>query len=414
MKTYLAILFSLFMFLACTDHRQKADELIRQGKELEELQLPDSAIIIYQQAIRELRTTKNDTISGVLYNRIGDLMFENDLYPQAYEPYRNALAYNLRMNDKTEASKSIRGMGKSKLFEYANDSAVIYFKRALALSPHISNQKERSLIHNNLSLAYFELGKYDLSLSHITEALRLSQDSLNIYKNCNIKGDLFMQSKQYDSAYIYFKLGSKSKNIATQASSNYSLIAWARAINSKDSAQYIHIFRRLKDSIERESKMFQILRKDKQFQVTETQKEVKAKYLYWIIGIVMLFFILTFIFLKRSQSVKKKNKKLSGAVQKHRAEMSKLRHEQKVLISQKTKELNERRQKEEELKEHLFETVAIVKKIRTFDSLKPMQRSKCESEYILTTHELNQLEKAIDIRYDGFAKQLRAGFPKLT
>lgn len=39
----------LFLFFACNDYRhEKAIELLEQGKALEENQLPDSAVIVYQ------------------------------------------------------------------------------------------------------------------------------------------------------------------------------------------------------------------------------------------------------------------------------------------------------------------------------------------------------------------------------
>ena len=398
----------LFLIFACTQHSQKkAMMLFEQGKALEDCQLPDSAIIVYQEAIKELKNIKGDTLSGVIYNRIGDLMYGNSLYADAFTPYSKALPYNLKMNDKTETSRSLRGMGKSVSLQSLNDSAIVYFKRALTLTTNINDKEEISLIHNNLSLAYFELINYKLSLKHNAKALLLSQDSINIYKNFSIRGRLFMQMSQYDSASIYYKLGSKSKNLRTQATCIYGLMEWCKAIGNIDSTKYMNIFYFLKDSIERQNKSFKILNKDKQFQVKEAQKAEKNKAIYWIASIFILCTLFAFVFLKRHRAEKKKH---TGDLARHRSALSELEREQK----KQTKELERHREKERELKEQVFKTTPIVRKIKTLNSLKAMQRKNSEQEYILTLAELDELELAVDLRFDDFAKRLRKEFPKLT
>lgn len=334
-------------------------------------------------------------------------MYGNDLYKEAFLPYSKALAFNLQRKDKTEASKSLRGMGKSISLQKLPDSALVYFRKALVLSPSIYNKEEISLIHNNLSLAYYIIHKYDSSLVHNAKALELSRDSINIYKNYIIRGDLFMQTHQYDSAAFYYKFGCNSKNLCTKAAATISLARWAKAINSEDSAKYVSIFRLIKDSIERENKSLEILNKDKQFQVKEAQKAEKSKTFYWITGILTLCFILVFLFLKRHYTEKKKH---SGDLAKHQSELSKLKREQKL----QTKELERHREKELELKEHVFKVNPVVRKIKNLNSLKAIQRKNSEQEYILTLSELDELELAVDLRFDDFAKRLRKEFPKLT
>lgn len=325
MKTIVLLFLTTFFIFACDRTRQeKANNLFEQGKKLEAEQLPDSAMILYQQAINELKRVKDDTLSGIIYNQIGNLLLNNELYSDAFEPFSKALIYNSKISNKTEASRSLRGMGKSRLYQEAVIPAIEYYKSALLLSPHITNQEEISLIHNNLSSAYLELGNYNLSLAHNTKATQLSRDSINIYKNYNIRGCLFMKSHQYDSAWIYYKLGCNSNDLYTQASCYYALIDWAKATNNIDSAKYISIFQILKDSIEDKSRSFEILKKDKQYYVNITKKELDDKYGYLIAIILILSIIFIIIFTKQHRSEKIKNKKLSGFAKKLQLEMSKL------------------------------------------------------------------------------------------
>ena len=335
------LLFLLPLFiLACNGNKQKrVESLFDQGKELEALSLPDSAIIIYQQAINELKDTKEDTFSGVLYNRIGDLMFANALRSEAFESYQKALSFNLHMSNKTETSKSFRGMGKSMLLQTLNDSAITYFNKALSLTSQIQDKEEISLIHNNLSFAYYELENYEQSLFHNLKALQLSSDSINIYKNYNIRGDLFMQAKQYDSAYIYLKLGCNSKTIATQATCYQSLAQLAKNTNNKDSIQYTNIYYILKDSIEKNNKSSNIFKKDKQYVLEKTRKEEKSKFIYQIIGILALCLSIIFLFINRHHREKKRNKELSKFVRNLQVEMAKL--ECKLALAKEKEEIQQ-------------------------------------------------------------------------
>ena len=325
MKTITLLLLTTFFILACDQAKQeKATQLFEQGKELEAMHLPDSAMVLYQRAVDELKNVKNDTLAGVIYNKIGDLMYSNDLYEDAFKPYSKALICNSKLNDKTEASRSLRGMGKSLSLRKLSDSAAVYFNKALLLSSSIHNKEEISLIHNNLSLAYYESGNHDSSFFHNTKALQTSKDSTNIFKNYCIRADLFMQINRYDSASIYYNLGRRSKNLRTQAACVIGLANVAKAINNEDSAKYISIFRILKDSIERNCKTFEILKKDKQYHIEKAEKELDSKYSYLIIAVLVLSLVFIVIFTRRHHYEKRKNQNLSVLAKKLQLEMSKL------------------------------------------------------------------------------------------
>ena len=67
MRTITLLLLTTFFILACGDRakQEKATQLFEQGKELESMHLPDSAMILYQRAVDELKNVKNDTFSVV-------------------------------------------------------------------------------------------------------------------------------------------------------------------------------------------------------------------------------------------------------------------------------------------------------------------------------------------------------------
>lgn len=52
---------------------------------MEERHIPDSAIILYHQALKQLDKAPNDTLKGDIYNRLGDLLLDHNLYETAYD-----------------------------------------------------------------------------------------------------------------------------------------------------------------------------------------------------------------------------------------------------------------------------------------------------------------------------------------
>lgn len=332
-RDYVSILILILFVPACKDAGfDRAGKLIEQGKRLEAAGYPDSALVVYRQAVEVLKNTENDTLSGVIYNRMGSLMFDNTLRVEAYEYYGQALAYNLKIKDKTEASRTLRGLGKVWLFKGRQDSAVFYFKEALSFSPQISDKEEASLIHNNLSAVFFDLGEFRKSLLHNSKAIQLSGDPVNMDKNLFSRGDLFAETHQYDSAFFYYKLSSKSAAIYTRAGSYYRLAQLAKLTGSKDSARYLDTYQQLKDTIDRANKSADILKVDSKYLLSRTKEDEKSKFRYYMLGVLAIVAAVTFVFIRLRRRQKNNfDQTIKGLY----AEMSKLKNELSEAIKNK-------------------------------------------------------------------------------
>lgn len=279
------LLLSIFFILSCSGNKsQQATLLYEQGKEQEERGAVDSAVVTYNAAINLLKQTDDKPLLGEIYNRIGDLYLNNDLEPNAFQAFQTALKYNSLLIEKSKASYSLRGMGKSYIYRLMPDSALHFHLLANQLIPQIKDTNEIANIHNNLSNAYLELKNYDTALTHIAKALFFCKDSNNIYSSYSTKASIFTAIHQYDSALIYLKKGVYSSNIYTQAACYLQLSRLSKVIGDPDYTTYLEKFHYLNDSIDRQNQSTSIVNAEQNL----TQKHNAQEKRLLIIGILII------------------------------------------------------------------------------------------------------------------------------
>lgn len=304
MKPILIVCLLFCTFTACNRDRQVSEalNLFGQGKDFEKNGLPDSAIHRYRQAADVLKDSREYGLTGEIYNRLGDILLANRAYTGAFPVYRDALECNLKQDDKTNASRSLRGMGKSYVFRYLPDSALTYFINASRLSAQIKDSEELALIHDNLSATYYELKQYSRSMKHNTLSLQLSKDSTAIYRNYYARADLFALSGQKDSAWHYYLMGSRCSAIRTKAACYLYLSKMAKETNHPDYIKYLELFNVLRDSIERSVQLDRVNSVERQYAqkavAKQTVSEEKNKYTFLIV-LILVFVVCMIVFLVR-------------------------------------------------------------------------------------------------------------------
>lgn len=273
----------LFVLLSCQSHKQetlarlsfaKAEQYARQ-------QNADSAIIFYQDAIDRFPYFSNDSLKGHIYNRLGRFYTNNSLYQDAQRLFRAAWSFNQKLEDKTLASRSLRGIGKNFAFLSQSDSALAYMQKALSLADEIQDKEETSSLHNNLSGIYIDLHDYDKALYHNHISTQTSNDSNNIYRNYLIKAKIYRMKGQTDSALTYFHRALQSQDLYTQTATYMALARLAKEQNWSNYNEWLEQYYQLKDSINHS---------ESPVRITATSKELEKinihhageKRLYWI------------------------------------------------------------------------------------------------------------------------------------
>lgn len=118
---------------------------------------------------------------------------------------QKAFEYNSISNEKSKASYSLRGIGKSFAYRYHSDSALYYYLSAYKLIPQIKDSNEIANIYNNLANTYSRLNNYDSALNCIKKAILFNKDTAKIYNHYLTKAGILIANHQYDSATIYLK-----------------------------------------------------------------------------------------------------------------------------------------------------------------------------------------------------------------
>ncbi len=354
----LVSLLLLYIFTGCNNDVERSLTLYEQGKSLQDSQCLDSAVVCYRKAIELLQNSNEDELLGNIYNQLGDLFLQTDVYEKAYEAYSKAKEYNSKLKDKTNLSKSYRGMGKSYAFRYVPDTALTFFMNAFELSDLIKDTSEILLINNNLSIAYFELGQYEKALYHNNIALNLSTDSVDLCRGWFIKADIFAKYQQYDFAWYYYELGTHSNNIYTKAACCWALSELSQKLQLPDSSKYLKLFSILNDSIDRCSQSIQVQSSDQNYLMAQTINKHKYSFVY----VLAIFFLLCavivmFLVYYHKRKLRIERQKKDEEVQGYKNTIQELYIEMKTLqqeidsIKDCEKNLSESTQKYERLKE---------------------------------------------------------------
>ena len=354
----LVSLLLLYIFTGCNNDVERSLTLYEQGKYYEEQQQLDSATYFYRESLNLLKNKNESQKIGEIYNRLGNIFLQTDLYEKAYESYNEAERYNSLLTDKTNLSKSIRGMGLSFAYRYMPDSALNYFLKAFELSDFVNDTTEILLINNNLSNIYCELGQYEKALYYNNIVLTLSKDSINLCRSWLTKASIHLEYQQYDSAWYYYELGAHSNNIYTKAACYSALSELSQILQLPDSSKYLKLFSILNDSIDRCSQSVQVQSSDQNYLMAQTINKHKYSFVY----VLAIFFLLCavivmFLVYYHKRKLRIERQKKDEEVQGYKNTIQELYIEMKTLqqeidsIKDCEKNLSESTQKYERLKE---------------------------------------------------------------
>lgn len=353
----LVSLLLLYIFTGCNNDVERSLTLYEQGKSLQDSQCLDSAVVCYRKAIELLQNSNENELLGNIYNQLGDLFLQTDMYEKAYEAYSKAKEYNSKLKDKTNLSKSYRGMGKSYAFRYVPDTALTFFMNAFELSDLIKDTSEILLINNNLSIAYFGLGQYEKALYHNNIALNLSTGSVDLCRGWFAKADILAKYQQYDSAWYYYELGAHSNNIYTKAACYSALSELSQILQLPDSNKYLKLFVVLKDSIERRDQSAQVEAVDHKFLINKTEKSYRYKLILMFVFLLLCVIISIHLIHRHKKRLSSEREKRIEDIQKNENIISQL-HEEMLVLQQEVdavkdyeKNISENARKLELLKE---------------------------------------------------------------
>ena len=160
-------------------------------------------------ALRTLKIAKsrNEIESfAVSWQLIGMVFFKNNENKKAIKPFKKALFYYEKSNNKQELGKVLLfiGINCRKLNSYKQ--GLDYLNKALEIEKSVKNNKQLAVIYNELGLIEFEMGFYQKATKYFIQARKIMeslQDS-DLFPVISNIGNIYYVLKNYKKALKYY------------------------------------------------------------------------------------------------------------------------------------------------------------------------------------------------------------------
>ena len=327
---------------------------------------------------------------GLTYTRLGEMFYYNYIAQASIEAYKKALYYYNKVADYSLAN-TYRHIGGSYFLNNNNDSALLYYRKAIDASIQQDKLFEYTAALSESALIYYESGYQDSAFNMIRKAMALSNNEDQRLANCFTLGLLFYNEHEYDSAIFYLKQSILRDEYHTCTASQEKLIDCYHALGDTINERYYKLKHNesLKRFVEVSPHKVELLTLYEEYKQNQAQKQHKImtdkmENKLLIISSVILFSVVFVVLF---------------SIYKHRKN-------NRIISVLKNK-----------IKANTFEEEPICVKI--LDMVKT-GRFKAQmdfvlySEFALGIEQLKSLRDAVDEHFDYFTKHVRERYPDLT
>lgn len=235
------------------------------------------------------------------------MLLLHNYYDRASVIYANTLYHAQMIDSPYLSSRSLRGLGKCKIFKNNADSALYYIGQALLFVDDIDDNNEVAALYNNMSSVYCDLEQYDEAILYNNLSLFTNVDSTTMGKSVANQAYLYLMTEQYDSAKYYAELCYDNySNQYTQISALETLYSIAIHYNSKDTADYTAAYTSITNHLTTNAKTAAIadakLKLSEEFLRQQLDENKNSSWLlFWFVTLSLGGWIIVFFLTKRAQ-----------------------------------------------------------------------------------------------------------------
>lgn len=251
--------------------------------------------------------SKNYLLAAKSFNNIGYIYFGRMLLDNAIFNYKKALEYYDKIEnvDKNKIQVLIN-IGLTYESDNKLDSAYVYFQKGLDLAKQIGNTLEESQLYQNLGLVSFGKGEDEKAIEYFKSALAMDitsdeqtrQINLQLLKIYNKRQDL-QSAKEY-ALLVTANLPEVTYNYTIKRMYAALTDYYRQSGDYKKALEYSDLEKATDEKIEKESNAPALLSADKNFYLTQKDREIQQFrsdiYLLLVVGGVIICVILVFIF----------------------------------------------------------------------------------------------------------------------
>lgn len=430
------------------DIESKAKAWFYRGRVSHELLYKDKALECYLKAVSYADQTENNKLLALIYNYLGNLYRQLEIYDEAIKNTKLASGYCVKQNDTLNMPFAIRDIGRAYLFKKEVDSALYYFNQAFEVAKLYRNKVAEASILNDMGTAYRQKKDYQSAIRLIQSSIPLKTEQQQ-YSSYLSLVRLYCHLDKVDSLTYYLKLAEKDSNIYVQEGVNYYRYKLSMMKKDYENAIFYNMkYQVLRDSINRKAQKDEIMRlkydhNQKQLKKELEQKAAQERFLYiCCILLLILVIVLVGYFHIRSRWTHEQTLRLQEKKIQHEKELRQQSIEQ-ILQNQEQIELNKQKLIDKDLdlqaaqKDLIIYNNKLLKAENDLISLKRQERElrdrlfhqtqfsdriRCSGVDIrkkdidlqpFSMKEYSRLVKKIDEFYDDFSKRLEIQYPKL-
>lgn len=404
---------ALNYFKQTNDSSLLAQSYFYKGRVAEEMLKEELAIECFLKGINYCHIPTDTRLLFLLYYYLGNLYSGQELFEEELEAQKKAHYHSLLLNDSSFMSYSLSAIGHAWEHLDMNDQALLTFKKALSFIA-LTDSSMRAYIYNSIASTYNRIGDYRQAIVYTEFSRSMQRDTLEFPYIYTLKGHIYLNMHEYDSASYYYIKGLESMDIYTIAACYRGLYNIEREqANYEKSIFYNESYLLYRDSVEEKLrtssiiKMRNIYQNDKlrdenhRLQLEKTRSENQL----YKLCIIFTFSFLIVLILYFSFKIRKGHKIRQQEIM--IAENQKELHAYEVEQMKKEGEMMKYRQKELSLRGDFYKKMIAI-------SVPNLSTHSTDKRIKLSDSDWKNIIENVDVAFDGFSKRLYAVYPKLT
>jgi serine phosphatase RsbU (regulator of sigma subunit)/Tfp pilus assembly protein PilF len=236
------------------------------------------------QSIHIYDSTGNKFQEAVGRMTLGNIYFDEKIYPEALTCYRLAL----KLNNESQKNEMVNAgllldIGNIYNRKKLNDSALFYYNQSLAVLEKIGTPRQKAIILNNIGTVLENQEKHAEAMEHYRRSFSLrmsigdSDGVCSVYQNM---GNVHADIKQFDSALYYYNLAlgiALRLNIRSQEVSCYGDIyaCYADMGKYKEAFEYQSKYLVLNDSLIGAENMSSVSELREKFDAEKRERQIR-------------------------------------------------------------------------------------------------------------------------------------------
>lgn len=422
------------------DSLMKARSLLMAAQVYRELDENSAALEHIHKAAETAMPLHDTRLSCQVYYIWGRILQETYDTDGSTEKFELSLKFAKELGDTALIINRLNELGYNYLAKNDYKKGLQKLDEAIELATATHAHKELAMLYGHKSLAFYVLEDYKRALEYINRAMSYNkylnrQDSLS---NLNFKGKILIHTNQLDSARYYIKQGKDTSSMYSTSIYYESMcMLMKKQRNYKTALEYCELRSECLLQMLADLENDKIAKLNKQYNTTRAENEnarlrleSRRKGILAILAAIMAIAVImaTYAYVRyhrtKARLIMQKqldtfNDSLRKMQQRENAIIQEQlkAHEEAMAyahnLEDKNRELEAARQRLNEMRQHMLDNNAAVKKIR--EILKhPNNPAKHAKPSPLDSNEIAQLIAAIDNCHDNFATRLAERFTALS